>query len=169
MHLITLLREPVMNRHQRCLQAKVQNQRCLQAKVQNRRCLQAKVQNRRCLQAKVQNRRCLQAKVQNRRCLQAKVQNWRCLQAKVQNRNYEMIIGPVLLLYGNESVKWDNPAGTVRWNNGEIKFGTTSRPNYPRAFRRKSGDYVIPFAVRPSVRPSVYLSIGLYLLLGYWS
>ena len=26
---------------------------------------------------------------------------------------------------------------------------------YPRAFRRKSGDYVIPFAVRPSVRPSV--------------
>ena len=38
---------------------------------------------------------------------------------------------------------------------------------YPRAFRRKSGDYVIPFAVRPSVRPSVYLSIGLYLLLGY--
>ena len=22
---------------------------------------------------------------------------------------------------------------------------------YPRAFRRKSGDYVIPFAVRPSV------------------
>ena len=24
--------------------------------------------------------------------------------------------------------------------------------HYPRAFRRKSGDYVIPFAVRPSVR-----------------
>ena len=37
--------------------------------------------------------------------------------------------------------------------------------SYPRAFRRKSGDYVIPFAVRPSV----YLSIGLYLLLGFWS
>ena len=28
---------------------------------------------------------------------------------------------------------------------------------YPRAFRRKSGDYVIPFAVRRSVRPSVRL------------
>ena len=27
-----------------------------------------------------------------------------------------------------------------------------SMSNYPRAFRRKSGDYVIPFAVRPSVR-----------------
>ena len=31
------------------------------------------------------------------------------------------------------------------------------RPNvfyYPRVFRRKKGDYVLPFAVRPSVRPS---------------
>ena len=31
--------------------------------------------------------------------------------------------------------------------------------NYPRVFRRKKGDYVLPFVVRPSVSPSVRPSV----------
>ena len=36
--------------------------------------------------------------------------------------------------------------------NNLLKAIATGGGYYPRAFRRKSGDYVIPFAVRPSVR-----------------
>ena len=36
--------------------------------------------------------------------------------------------------------------------------------NYPRAFRRKSGDYVIA-SVRPSVRPSVISAISSYTII----
>ena len=38
---------------------------------------------------------------------------------------------------------------------------------YPRVFRRKKGDYVLPFVVRPSVRPSVrkqFTSISSYTI-----
>ena len=42
-----------------------------------------------------------------------------------------------------------------------------SQHYYPRVFRRKKGDYVLPFAVRPSVRPSVrkqFTSISSYTI-----